>query len=61
MESAQQRGKVNHSIFSSLHQLSYRPVYLQGFLSSCIAEVKSVKRHLHALMCSVSDHPSSCE
>ena len=30
-------------------------------MSSCNAGVKSVECHLHALMCSVSDHPPSCE
>ena len=32
-----------------------------NFVLCCFAEVKSVECHLHALMCSVSDHPPSCE
>ena len=31
------------------------------FQASCDAKAKSVERHLHALMCLVSDHPPSCE
>ena len=32
------------------------------FQASCNApKPKSIERHLHALMCSVSDHPPSCE
>ena len=34
---------------------------IQRFQLLANAKVKSVERHLHALMCSVSDHPPSCE
>ena len=45
---------------TSTNVLGPNPVTTAAF-SSCNAKVKSVECHLHALMCSVTDNPPSCE
>ena len=58
-----QRGEKDIVILSQLDKtvLNHAGTSYSDFPRYCNGEEESIERHLHALMCSVSDHPPSCE